>query len=296
MNINKSLPPLNAIKVFEVVARTLNFRIAAEEIGVTHGAVSQQIKLLEDFLGIKLFHRLARGLSLTIEGKIYLPEISQALTQIRAATTNLKPKSNLISLSLTPSFASKWFMPRLGLFKETHPNHDVQILATETITDFSTDLVDVAVRLTTPAIAPNLQNELLFQNRFISICSPKYRADFLEDTSQATLAKQIYLYDTHDHWEDYLSLIFPGHPPKIEKSVRFNQTALAIDAAIDSQGIALVSEILVLDELKNGRVCKPFPQTLEGENGYYMVNPKAKESDKSVLLIKDWLRSQIPPL
>ncbi len=224
-----------------------------------------------------------------------MPEITQALAQIRAATSSLKPNSNLISLSLTPSFASKWFMPRLGLFKETYPDQDVQILATESITDFTEDTVDVAVRLTSPPFAAKLQSELLIKNRFISICSPTYRTNSLPDNSPATLKKQIYLYDTHDHWNDYFKGLFPDNFPIIEKSLRFNQTALAIDAAINSQGIALVSEILVLDELKSGRLCKPFSYTLEGETGYYMVNPTAKQNDRSVQLIKDWLRSQILP-
>lgn len=287
------LPPMNSLKVFETVARHLNFRLAAEEISVTHGAVSQQIKGLEDYLEVKLFNRLARGLSLTEDGIRYIQPIRDALNQISEATVNLKPNKNIVSLSLTPSFATKWFMPRLGLFKESYPDHDVKILATESLTDLSADGVDVAVRLSHLPFSVKLQSELLFRNEFIAVCSPGYQAHHLPDLSFDTLRHQIFLFDAHDQWPQYLNQLFPNQTIKFENAVSFNQTALAIDAAIASQGIALVSKILVLEELKGKRLCQPLSAELKSDIGYYMVNLKSKENNKSVKVIKNWLRAQI---
>ena len=287
-----SLPPLNSLKVFEAVSRHLNFRLAAEELAVTHGAVSQQTKVLETYLDVRLFNRLPRGLSLTDAGIRYIQPIREALNQIQAASKNLQPKKKFVSLSLTPSFATKWFMPRLGLFKESYPDHDVKILATETLTDFSADGVDVAVRLSRPPFSSALQSELLLKNEFIAVCSPVYKNKNLPDVSFETLSKQTFLFDTHDHWTQYLNQLLPNQVIKFEKAASFNQTALAIDAAIADQGIALVSKILVLEELKTARLCQPLPIKLESDTGYYMINPKTKENNKSVILIKNWLRAQ----
>ncbi|MEL7529068.1 MAG: LysR family transcriptional regulator, partial [Pseudomonadota bacterium] len=139
-------PKLQHIKMFDAAARHLNFRLAAEELNLTQGAVAQAIRAMEADLGLRLFERKARGLSFTEAGRRYHSEISKGLEIINEATRNLLPAVNRVSISLPPSFASKWLVPRLPNFMETNPDIDVRIIASEHLTDFQTQDVDIAVR------------------------------------------------------------------------------------------------------------------------------------------------------
>nr|WP_202947723.1 LysR family transcriptional regulator [Advenella kashmirensis] len=146
----KPLPSLNGLRIFESVSRHLNFRLAAEELGVTQSAVAQQIRKLETELGIKLFDRLSRSLQLTSEGRTYIAGISRAFDIITEATLQIKPEPRRITLSVTPTFASKWLIPRLPNFLARNPSLDLQIVATERISNFHLDKVDLAIRYGNP--------------------------------------------------------------------------------------------------------------------------------------------------
>ncbi|WP_025899294.1 LysR substrate-binding domain-containing protein [Sneathiella glossodoripedis] len=288
------LPPLNALKVFEIVARTLNFRLAAEELGVSHGAVAQQIKLLEDHLELKLFNRLPRGLSLTVNGEQYFPEVHQALEKIRVATAGLNPQSNRICLSMPPSFANKYFMSKLSRLKESHPEYEVQILATETLADFFDDEVDIAIRLTATPFPDHLYAERFCVDKLIPVCTPEYGRRNLGNPPVLDPNTLTFLYDAHDHWPEYFKILTGNQEFHPRNSLKFNQTALAIDAAINGQGIALVSEVLVLEELKTGRLIQPFDEFMFGYNAYYLVHLRKRQSDKAIQLIMSWLRHETP--
>jgi LysR family glycine cleavage system transcriptional activator len=166
------LPSLNGVKVFEVAARHLNFRLAAEELGVTQGAVAQQIRGLEAELGVKLFERLPRALALTGEGRAYIADVRRALEIIARATDGLKPQPVRLTISTTPSFASRWLIPRLPDFTARHPDLDLHILATDRMSSFQADGVDLAVRYGRPPFGPGLAVELLFEQEIVAVCSP----------------------------------------------------------------------------------------------------------------------------
>ena len=159
------LPSLNALRMFEVVARHLNFRLAAEELGLTQAAVAQQIRGLEASLEIRLFERLPRGLGLTDAGRAYSASIRSALAMIDEATRLLRPESSQLTVSVTPTFASKWLIPRLGGFAERNPEIDLRLLATDRLAHFHTDGVDIAVRYGQPPFAGGLNAELLMEQR-----------------------------------------------------------------------------------------------------------------------------------
>lgn len=148
------LPPLNALRVFEVVARHLNFRRAADELGVTQGAVAQQVRSLEAHLAIKLFERLPRGLGLTDAGRSYQASIRRAFELIAEATQVLRPEPLHLTLSVTPTFASKWLIPRLPDFTASHSHIDLRVLATDRLSSFQNDAVDLAVRYGRPPFGP----------------------------------------------------------------------------------------------------------------------------------------------
>ena len=130
------IPPLNGLRAFEVAGRHLNFRAAAEELGVTQGAVAQQVRQLEAQLGIPLFERLSKGLAFTSSGRSYHGRVATAFEELRAATATLRPEPGRVLVSVTPTFAAKWLIPNLPDFSATHPQIDLQILATEKISNF----------------------------------------------------------------------------------------------------------------------------------------------------------------
>ncbi|CAM8832728.1 LysR family transcriptional regulator [Burkholderia pseudomallei] len=166
------LPPLNALRAFEVSARHLNFRAAADEIGVTQGAVAQQVRHLEDALGVALFERLPRGLALTADGFAYFADVRRALNLIGDATDRLAKRRANVTISTTPSFASRWLIPRLASFGDEHPGVDLRVIADSQFATFQGDGVDLAIRYGKPPFGKGLVTRLLFPVDIYAVCSP----------------------------------------------------------------------------------------------------------------------------
>jgi LysR family transcriptional regulator, glycine cleavage system transcriptional activator len=166
------LPALNALRAFEASARHLNFRLAAEELGVTQGAVAQQVRGLEADLSVRLFDRLPRSLGLTDRGRGYASHLRRAFELMREATAALRPETSKVTISVTPSFASKWLISRLPEFTEAHPDIELRILATESLSNFHSDGVDIAVRQARPPFGPGIVADLLFEQEVVAVCSP----------------------------------------------------------------------------------------------------------------------------
>ena len=166
-------PKLTAIRMFDAAARHLNFRRAADDLNLTQGAVAQAVRGLEGDLGVTLFNRLARGLALTETGKTYHSEISRGLEIIDLATQKLQPRSDTVSISVPPSFASKWLVPRLPGFIEAHPSVEVRIVASEAIADVTGSEVDVAVRQGKRPFASACEVELFAPIVLCAFCSPR---------------------------------------------------------------------------------------------------------------------------
>ena len=286
------LPPLNALRVFEVVARHLNFRLAAEELGVTQAAVAQQIRGLEAHLKLRLFERLPRGLALTDAGLGYSASIRSALAMIDEATRLLRPQAAHLTVSVTPTFASKWLIPRLGNFAQKHPDIDLRVLATDRLSHFRTDGVDIAVRYGKPEIGAGLNSELLMDQRIVAVASPTLFEGTRVPASFAQLQDFIMLHDAHDFWPQYLAAVFPQHAQPTAKNLRFNQTSLAIDAAISGQGIALASLAFVSDEIVAGRLVQVFAQQLGLDKSFYLVWPRKLQQPESLGVVRRWLKQQ----
>lgn len=166
------IPPLNALRAFDVAGRHLNFRAAAGELGVTQGAVAQQVRLLEANLGIALFERLPKGLAFTPAGRGYHARVAAAFADLRAATDILRPEAEKILISVTPTFAAKWLLPNLPDFAATHPGIDLQVLATEKVSRFHGDGIDLAVRQGQPPFGASLEATLLFRQEIIAVAAP----------------------------------------------------------------------------------------------------------------------------
>ena len=288
------LPSLNALRAFEAASRHLNFRLAAEELGVTQGAIAQHVRGLEEQLGLKLFSRQARGLALTSNGAMYATSLRQAFELMAQATQQLRPEPLGLSLSVTPSFAAKWLVLRLPRFTSRYPEIELRILATERLAHFQTDAIDLAVRFGKPPFGPGLNEELLMDDVLIPVASPALlqRLGKLEPDNPR-LSEYVLLHDAHNRWHRYLECCdIPAalHP---SKGLRFNQTSLVIDAAVAGQGVALVHEAFVQGEREAGRLVKVSDHPLRTGAGFYLVFPRKGQHPESVAKVRDWLLEQV---
>ncbi|UWQ83498.1 LysR substrate-binding domain-containing protein [Leisingera caerulea] len=276
------LPNLNALRMFDAAARHLNFGRAAEELHLTQGAVAQQVRRLEADLGHKLFHRHARGLSLTDTGRSYHAPVQQALAMIREATDKLAPAVQRVTLSVPPSFAAKWLVPRLPEFEARQPGIDLRVVAEENLTDFKRDGIDIAIRQGSKPQESSLNSALLSLLDLVAVARPDSALIQEEPLELADLAHHALIQDGHRHWD--LLLRQEGLTAK-GRILQFNQTALAMDAAVNGQGIALVPRIFL-----GGRPLEILWQAPRlGDQGFYVLWPSAQGRAKTVV---DWLLRQ----
>jgi len=281
------LPPLNGLRAFEVAARHLNFRLAAEELGVTQGAVAQQVRGLEARLGLQLFSRQNRALALTDAGRGYVANIRRAFELIADATEVLRPEPAHLTISVTPTFATKWLIPRLPDFNAAHPGIDLRIVASDRIANFQTDAVDLAVRHGRPPFGPGLTSGLLFEQVILAVASPQVAEGMRLGLNGLTL-----LHDSHDLWPQFLGIAFPQGAPPVQKNTRFNQTALAIDAAIAGQGVALAGRFLVAEDLASGKLVQVLDAELLTGSDFYLVAPRKAKHPAPVDAVRSWLTGQ----
>lgn len=283
----RRLPSLNALRAFEVASRHLNFRLAGLELGVTQGAVAQQIRALEAELELKLFERHPRGLALTQNGHRYEASVRRAFDMLADATESLRPEPENLTVSVTPTFAAKWLIPRLGDYTRAHPQSTLRVLATERLSHFVNDKVDLAVRYGQPPFGPGLQAELLFPEKLIAVCSALPSAN-PQPKDWRTGAAQVLLHDSQSSWDLFLE----HHglsASAARKSLWFNQTTLAIDAALAGQGVALVQQEFVEPDLQAGRLVKAFPDSMSTDAGYYLVWPRKQRHPEAVAKVRGWL-------
>lgn len=288
--MRRRLPPLRAVQYFEAAAERENFALAAEALGVSKGAVSQQVKLLEQALGAQLFQRSGRGLRLTDAGRRYLGAVRSALSTLEQATTRLSgPQGrNLLRLSVLPAFASLWLVPRLAEFQDRHPQIDVEISADAAMVDFERDDAHIGIRYA-KGNARNLTVVPLGRDRLFPVCSPAYRtAQRLE--APADLARCRLLHDTYwasdwARWAGSLALALPN----IGSGQYFTHTSMALDAAKAGAGVVVGHELLVRSDLATGALVQPFAHSIEAEEQYYMVHPSRAQHLGQVRMFEAWL-------
>ncbi len=298
----RRLPPLNSLRAFEASARHGSFTKAAGELFVTPAAVSHQVKALEDFLGMTLFRRERNGLQLTDSGNAYLPGVREAFERLVEAMDELAAvgQHGVLTVSVAPSFAAKWLLPRLDGFQSANPDIDVRISASMGLVDFAVGDVDIAIRYGA-GIYPDLVSELLIRDTVYPVCSP----DLLDCENPLTgpemLRAHTLLHDDSPDGDDTC----PTWPMwakaagltgiDAHRGPRFNQASLVLEAAILGRGVALAKSTLADADIDSGRLVKPFDLTLPVRFAYYMVHPKAKALMPKVRLFKEWLATQVPP-
>ena len=290
MPMSRRLPPLNSLKVFEAAARHLSFTRAAEELFVTQAAVSHQIKALEEFLGLKLFRRRNRSLLLTEEGQGYFSDIKDIFGSIAEATDKLleRTEKGALTISLPPSFAIQWLVPRLSDFNQKEPDIDVRIKAVDLDEGSLTDDVDVAIYYGR-GHWPGLRTDLLYQEYLIPLCSPNLLLGSKPLEKLADLANHTLLHDTSRHyWKQFakdhgLESVNVNHGPI------FSHTTMVLQAAIHGQGIALGNNVLAKPEMDAGRLIAPFDEILMTPNAFYVVCDEKQADMGRIATFRDWM-------
>src|SRR5579885_1017570 len=288
----RRLPPLNGLKAFEAAARSESFTRAAEELNVTQGAVSHQVKALEDTLGLKLFHRERQRLILTEAGRDYLAVVRDALDRIAFGTARLlqRQEGGVLTVSTSPDFAAKWLVNRLSHFAEQHPDVDLRVSATTHYVDFAGEDVDVAIRHG-DGNWPGLHVERLYSERLFPVCSPKLVAGRNRITKAADLLKfpLLRLADAKN-WTRLFEAA--GLKATVGPGPVLNRASILIDAAIDGQGIALARTALAARDLIDGRLVRPIDVSLRMAKTYWIVCPKAASNVPKIVTFRNWVLAE----
>lgn len=292
----RRLPPLNALRAFEAAGRHLSFSKAAAELHVTPAAISQQVRTLEDHLGVKLFRRLNRALLLTDAGQFSLPALTQGFDRLADGIAGIERRTDEteLAVSVSPSVAAKWLMPRMDRFYRAHPGIELRIEATEAVTDFEADGIDVAIRYGAGNY-PGSRVDVLMEEEVFPVCSPLLLqgAEPLRDVADLSRFTLLHLswVSQDESWPDWrMWLAAAGHPDIVSThGPRFGQFGLAVEAAIKGLGVALGSTAVVADDLASGRLVKPFDLTLAPPFRYYLVCPERTADRPKVAAFRDWM-------
>jgi LysR family glycine cleavage system transcriptional activator len=296
MAVGRRQLPLNGLRAFEAAARHLSFTQAADELGVTQAAISHQIRGLEDTLGLALFRRLNRGLLLTDAGQTLLPAVRAALDGLAAALDRLRrpEPGGSLTVSVMPSFAVKWLVPRLSRFHQAHPDIDLRISANERLVDFARDAIDVAVRFGR-GNWPGVAIERIAGESVAPLCTPALAAALARPADLASMTllhEEMRPLGTFPDWATWLAAarvtgVDAGRGP------RFSHTHLMLQAAIDGHGIALGQTLLAYDDLAAGRLVEPFRLRLPTGLAYHLVTPPVAAEPVKIKAFRAWVLAEM---
>jgi LysR family glycine cleavage system transcriptional activator len=295
-------PPLNALRAFEAAARHLSLTKAALELNVTAGALSHQIRGLEDNLGVKLFDRRVRSIALTEAGKALYPGLQAGFLRIRDAVANLKMSGDtrVLVVSTPPGFTSKWLAPRLYRFSIAHPEIDVRVSSSMNNANFTTDGVDAAIRNLSVDAAPDgaLEVEKLLDQTLMPVCSPAFVEKHGPFTSPDMLRGAPLIHDDSfssraemPTWADWFAAAGVTEVD-VSRGLRFNSADHALNATVEGAGVLLAHDALAYDDLRTGRLVAPFDLTLPSGRCYCFVCAKRRRASPKVQAFRAWLREE----
>ena len=285
------IPPLPALRVFEAAARLGSISAAAEELHVTHSAVSQQVKSLEEALGVKLFGRSGRNVVLTSAGRELALGANEALCAIARTTHLVRQRANPNRLTVTtlPSFAACWLTPRIGRFIELEPDVEINLISTCEVLDFDRDGVDAAIRWTATA-NETLDSTALMHDEMLVVASPTY----LQSRTLRTpidLANCALLRADDESWAPWFARAGLDWPEP-DKGLFFNDSSLALRWAEHGRGVALTRRSLADESLCNGSLVQLFDITVPEERIYWFVTPKNAVPTPLLQRFRQWVFSE----
>lgn len=295
----RDLPSLNALRALEAACRLGSFAAAAAELAVTPAAVSQQVRQLEQRLGIALFRRAGRRLEATVEARRLAEDVGAGLDRMAGSIARLRASRDpdRLRVATSPGFASKWLIPRLDRFHREHPRLRVEIAATMAVVDFASEPVDLAIRFG-PGRYAGLESELLLRQQVFPVCSPRLLDGERPLRRPEDLRHHQLLHDGSTRaeavvtdWRLWLTTLgVEGVDPTA--GITLSPWTMVIQAAIDGQGVALGRSALLEDDIAAGRLVRPFDVTLPLQNAHWLVyRPDALRQHK-VRAFRDWVMQE----
>lgn len=290
---SRRLPSLKALRAFEAAARLGRFSRAADELGVTHAAISHQIRALEEELGAPLFHRTGRAVELTERGQKLLPVLSAAFDQIAEGWVQAGARdSAALTVSVEPSFAARWLVLRLGKFYRAHPGIELRLFPSAELVDFAHEDVDIGVRYGLGGW-PDVIAEKLFEATVYPVCAPslidpKRPIRKPEDLKHYPLLHE----ETMQHWVTWLEGAGVRKPQWALRGPLFIEASLALQAAEAGQGVALANDTLAMADLAEGRLVRLFEFEMPDEEAYWLVYPEQSAAKPKVQAFRNWIREE----
>lgn len=289
------LPPLQNLRAFEATARRLSMTLAAEELHLTHGAISRQIKALEDHLGTPLFRRLTRKIELTDAGVSFYSVVTRLLSELAREAEAIRSRSETQRLVISSgvSFASRWLTPRLHRLMALHPEFDIHLEVTDNWVDFARSQLDVALRYG-PGTYPAATAERIMNETVSPVCAPTYLEQVgglakPADLSRCRLIHEVGMTATWERWFAMMNLPYPK-----ARGPGYSHGSMSIEAAVRGEGVALGRSVLVAEDLRQGRLVAPFPHAkLDVELGYDLVYRAGNQHHPKVQAIRTWLADEV---
>lgn len=285
------LPPLNLFRTFDCAARHCSFRAAAAELCVTPSAVSQQIRQLEDYLGVQLFRRLPRRVELTRDGMRLATSVKEAIALLSASCETIiaTDAPTLICVNAASALASRWLVSRLKGFMEAHPNVRIMLQAGSDEIDFRRQDIDIAIRWGAGGWHGALV-ERLVDDVISPVCSPEFRDQHrLSDPSRLHELTQLHTVGIGNTWSDWLAAA--GQSGIAFKDILyFSDASLMLEAAAQGQGICLATTLLAQADLQSGRLVRPFPVELAPVEGYHLLVDARQAERPAVAAFRAWIR------
>lgn len=289
----RKLPPMAALRAFEAAAQLCSFKQAAAQLHRTPSAISHQIRKLEAELGASLFHRESHGLRLTEVGQSYLQEVHEALDALAEATNRLKRRhgEGPVAVSLFPSFAVRWLIPRLNDFREQYPGVELALVNSLRQADFERDDIDVAIRFG-HGDWPSLRADALMTESSFPVCSPAI-AQRLSGMQELRASVLLHNAAHAGEWREWLVAAGVDNVDA-ESGPVFDASNEVLAAAVNGMGVAIGRSPLVDDELASGRLVEPFAFRLQTPGRYWLVAPEATADEPGIMALRSWLRSRLP--
>lgn len=288
------LPSLQTLRAFEAAARLRSYSKAAEELGLTHGAVSHRIRELEQQVGVALFQRVGNTMVPTNEGARLEMQVRQGLSLLEQAfatkqATPAAASRRQVVVSSVPSLASTWLFKRLAEFRAEHPDIDVELRVSERLSDYKKEKIDVGIRLGLGGWA-GLNAERLFEEALTPVCTPEYR-DRFELRAPPDLERATLLRNTWTPWVRWFRAVGLDWPEPASGPM-FDDSPLMLRAALDGQGVALGRHWLAVDELRAGTLVAPFRVAVRDDFQYWLAWPTGRAANPDAVLFRTWLQAQ----
>jgi LysR family glycine cleavage system transcriptional activator len=286
------LPPMQALRAFEAAARMRSLTRAAESLHLTHGAISHQIKSLEADFGVRLVERAGRGIRLTDEGERFATRVRAVLSDLGDAVREVTERANprQLRVSVIPSFAARWLLPRIGRFFAKHPEIDVDVIANNALADFKRDDVDVAIRHGL-GDWPGVVSEHVLDDTTFPVCSPRLANGRLP-ARPADLSRYTLLRSEGESWKSWFEAAGLDWPEPT-RGPMFSDSSHTMQAAIDGQGIALARSSLLGNDIRNGVLVRLFDIVVSLPRKYFLVYPPRLADSPKLAPFREWLFAEV---